>query len=72
MLAQAEQAHQRRGLAGDGETEQVGQLTDADHQCRAQGEAEHHRMRNEIHQRTEAQQAEQPLAYASQQGQQQN
>jgi len=47
-------------------------LAEDDQQRRAKGEAEHHRMRDEIDQRPDAQDAEQPLEGASEKGQQQH
>ena len=55
-----------------GQAEKIGQLAEDDQQRRAKGEAEHHRMRDEIDQRPDAQDAEQPLEGAGEKGQQQH
>jgi len=47
-------------------------LPQGDHYGGTQGETQHHRMGDKVHQRAEAQQAEQPLEYPGEEGQQQD
>jgi hypothetical protein len=67
-----QKAVQRRGLIGQVQPQQVRQLADGNHHRRAEGEAQHHRVRNEIHQGAKAQQSEQPLENAGEQCQKQD
>ena len=72
VLDQCHQALDRRGLARQIQAQQVGQLAEGNHHGGAEGEPQHHRMGDEIHQRAEAQQAEQPLEHSGEEGQQQD
>ncbi len=47
-------------------------MPEGDDHGRAEGEAEHHRMRDEVHQGAEPQHAQQPLEDAGNEGQQQD
>ncbi|MNF11894.1 hypothetical protein D3C80_2132260 [compost metagenome] len=72
MFEQGDEIVQCGGLAGQVQAQQVGQLADGNHHRCAEGEAKHDRMRDEIDQRTEPQQTQQPLENPGQEGQQQD
>ena len=72
MLDQRQQAIDRRGLAWQIQPQQVGQLPQGNHHGSAEGEAQHHRVGDKIHQGAEAQQAQQPLEHSGEKGEQQD
>ncbi|MCY1176388.1 hypothetical protein D9M73_166560 [compost metagenome] len=72
MAQQRDETIQRGGLAGQVQPQQVRQLTDGNHHGSAKGEAEYHRVRDEIHQCAKSQQTQQPLKDAGQEGEQQD
>ncbi|MNO93060.1 hypothetical protein D3C76_846490 [compost metagenome] len=72
MAQQRDETIQRGGLAGQVQPQQVRQLTDGNHHGSTQGEAEYHRVRDEIHQRAKPQQTQQPLKEAGKKRQQQD
>ena len=72
MPEQIDEAVQGSGLARQVQSQQVRQLADGDHHGRTQREAQHHRVRYEIHQCAEPQQTQQPLENPGQECQQQD
>ncbi|MNZ75783.1 hypothetical protein D3C78_942690 [compost metagenome] len=72
MLQETFQGFQCSRLTGQAHAHQVGQLPEGDdHRC-AEGEAEHHRLRDKVDQRAESQQPQQPLKHAGEKGKQQD
>ncbi len=72
VLQQLAQAVEGGGLVRQFQPQQVGQLAQGDDHRRAEGEAQHHRVRDEVHQGAEAQHSQQPLEDPSQQRQEQD
>ncbi|MNG25216.1 hypothetical protein D3C84_1100390 [compost metagenome] len=69
MAKQSDETVQGGGLARQIQPQQVGQLADGNHHRRAEGETEHHRVGDEVHQRAKTQQSQQPLENPRQEGQ---
>ncbi|RMU39020.1 hypothetical protein ALP29_201394 [Pseudomonas syringae pv. avii] len=72
MLKHGAQAFECRGLARQIDAQQIGHLPERNNDGSAQCETEHHRVRNEIHQRAEAHHPQQQLEDTGDKGQQQD
>ncbi len=72
MLEHGGQAFEGGGLTRQINAQQIGHLPERNHHRSAQRETQHHRMRNEIHQRTEAHHPQQQLKHTGDEGQQQD
>lgn len=72
MLEHGAHAFERGGLTRQINAQQIGHLPQRNHHRSAQRETQHHRVRNEIYQCTEAHHPQQQLKYASDEGQQQD
>ncbi len=69
MFKHGAQAFECGGLTWQIDPQQIGHLPERNHDGSAQCETEHHRVRNEIHQRAEAHHPQQELEYTGNKGQ---